>query len=201
MLSKITNAGRTFASLISGRFGNNALATLNDINQVVDDINFINNFTDARILFTQTGTLNPTFRIISSGVSSSRCSKECDSGGGDVCCDEVGSKHLKNTDWTFSMLRTATGVFTLRLTALNEDSYPEGLLGATFIIGATSTLGNRVTVTFNPLVTASNILEYTVRTYNDAGTLSDDRLSNTLFNISIYAKPPRSRQVLPMVRF
>jgi hypothetical protein len=84
MLSKITNAGRTFASLISGRFGNNALATLNDINQVVDDINFINNFTDARILFTQTGTLNPTFRIISSGVSSSRCSKECDSGGGDV---------------------------------------------------------------------------------------------------------------------
>lgn len=184
MLSKIINSGRNFASLISGRFGNNAIATLNDVNQVVDDINFINNFKDVRILFTQTGTNDPLLRRITSGTSSVKCSGNCNAAGTD-CCEGTDKKDLENG---YSALRTAIGVYTFRITALDKDSYPEGLLGATFIIGASSTLGNRVTVTFNPLITEPNILEYTIRTYNAAGALADDRLSNTLIAVSVYPR-------------
>lgn len=203
MLTKLINSGRSFASLLSGRFGNNALATLNDVNQVVDDINFIRNFTDVRILFTQTGTNNPILRIISSGVASSKCSGDCDTGNPDQdCCSKsMDLAQKKNNDNSISALRTGVGVYRLRIQALDKETYPTGLIGATFIIGAPSVLGNRVTVTFNPLVTDPNLLEYTVRTYNDIGTLSDGILSNTLINVSVYRNPDRSRAALPIVRY
>jgi len=189
MLAKIENTTRSFINLFRNQ---NALATLNDINQVVDDINFMRNFTDVRILVTQTGTTNPSFRMLSSGISATKCYGDCNVNNGDDCCSD---KIKRNNDYSITFLRTGVGVYTLDIRSKSNITYPEGLMGTTFLIGPPSTLGNRVTVVFNPLITDPDRLQYTVRTYNDAGVLSDDRLSNLLFNLCIYGKPPRSRQV------
>jgi hypothetical protein len=62
-LEYLINSARNFRSLFSGRTGNNSVAFLNDVNNLIDQLNGTRNYDEFNEQFTSDGTLNPTFNI------------------------------------------------------------------------------------------------------------------------------------------
>lgn len=134
MINRIYNSTRKFGQLLSGAFGNNALATINDINNIVDQINITIGSKESTVI---TVTQPLPGGVILNGELACTCISG--SGSCPSCCVKPCAYKCKSA---VSIIETGPGIYDFVVTPNPNTTY----YGAYLTIGNLSIINTGVTV-------------------------------------------------------
>lgn len=144
--------------------GDNALATIKDVNYVIDSINNVAPYRSFDFSIDQTGTAAPVITRLAAGAA------ECPSNCGSICsaCDCTNCQNEKSGAFSMIAARSGVGVYTLTFSGSIFDNATIQNVGLFFT--------PLEAVTSNITVIKSSATVYTIRTF--AGAVATDGLLN-----------------------
>lgn len=179
MISNILASTRNLVrfSFLKPNIGDNALATIKDLNQVIKSINTQMYYRPYHLFYTQSGANDPVQTTVMVG-SDSDCNSNCTTAADDCACPNFLTE--KSGALIVQSKRTAVGVYELLLNSTNTDVTNNR--GVSVMIEPLANIAHEVRIDKSQLV-ASNII--IIRTYN-AGVLADGILTDTAVHFNFY---------------
>lgn len=167
------NILRKFGFTLPPTKGDNALATLKDVNYVIDAINNLFPYRMYDFAVTQTGTADPVMTKLSSGATEcpGNCSSDCK-----LCDCTANCTNERAGNFSAVMARTGVGVYTL---TIGGD-----FLGGADIVDAGIFFRPFPVVSTRVTVTKTSATVYTIRTFEN--TTPTDALLNTVVALKVY---------------
>lgn len=176
MISRIIVSTRNIArkfSFLAPNQGDNALATLKDVNHVINSINNMIPYRSYDISLTQTGILDPA--VTKMAVGAAECPKNCQA----ICtaCDCQGTcQDESSTSFAASFARTGLGVYTITFTGsvITNPIKNVGFFFTPFAVAGHKVLVDRL---------STNVFQ--LSTFNGAAP-EDAIFNNTVIAMRIY---------------
>jgi len=176
--SKLQAVRHRLFNFIGPYQGDNQLATIGDVNRVVDSLNNLFPYRLHDVEITQSGTSAPTFRVLAQGAS--ECTSNCASSGGVCACDCIsGCTNEKSGYFSLSATYVSAGVYEVTF-ALDPIQYPRPIKNVGFFFGALPSVESKVAVTkVSPTV-------YRIYTADKSATAANGLLTETVLAMKIY---------------
>lgn len=180
MITQILTSTRNLLSSFSfngAARGNNALVTVKDLQNVIQQINNQLYFRPIDFMLTHNNQANPTFKLLMAGATD--CLGSCNCAGDCGCAGTIASPSCVKEAFPIinpSPTRIAVGVYHLTLAANHPDLVNRGI---GVWVASLANVAHRITVS----KIQNNVI--TISTYN-AGVLDDTILDQTVFAMKLY---------------
>lgn len=189
MLDFFTNTKRTFFDFFTK--GDNRIARLADLNNLVNSINRGANFTNFDIKLTQSGTSAPARYYMTAGSTDnckSNCPSDCFICACSNCLNEVSGSSLKTNSIAISFAYNDIGIYTMTITPGSDFG---SFLGISTFLSPVAAANSTIAMT--PFATADGGVTYTstIRTQSAAGVLANGILNNIFMNLRFYRSIPK----------
>ena len=168
-------------SFFGANAGNNALATIKDLNNLTNQLNNIFSYRMYDFSLTQTGGAVPVLTQLAVGAG--ECRYNCDCVSLDCGCSAPCGQETATGFTYFDIVKTAPGVFDITVALPSEfvAKNPATIKKIGLSIGPLPNYGDQVIITPGG---APNI--FTLTTYNISGAPVDDIFTDTIIAAKIY---------------
>jgi hypothetical protein len=177
-----TKAKNFFATAFDRANGVAQLATIKQLNTILEAVNNNTPSYVYDILLTQTGINDPTGRLIASSAYEP-CENACSGGDFAKCCKTANSKQEDNIQIE-RIIRTGLGEYELTF-IVTPKFFPNGIDQIGFFFTPFANYGDAVTISRVPDASVFTI-KYIITTYDLSGSPVDDILNNTVIAMRIY---------------
>jgi hypothetical protein len=161
--------------LFSALLGDNKLATLNDVNSVVNGINNMFPYRMYDFLITQSGTTAPVVTKLAAGAG--ECNGNCDCK--NVECDCVSPCGDERRPFIIDPTYVEAGTYDLTID-FDTEKYPKGIKHIGFFFGALPSVENQVAA----VKISDNV--YRITTGDKTAALANGKLTDTPVMVKVY---------------
>lgn len=182
-MENITNVRSKILSFFSNK-EDVRLATISDVNHVIDKFNNVFPYRMFDIDLTQSGTDAPELRRLASGAA--ECTHVCSAGTSTSCaCDCIKGCSNEGSRFASSLVYIGVGIYDLTIT-LDPKYFPRPIKNVGFFLGSHSEDAKLSFIQQRLEVGSPNIVKYRISVKDSSDVLANDVLNNTIIAMKIY---------------